>query len=154
MKIFSILFVVTLLISKPAVAFDQKKVHQIIKKNYSKFLILEGYNAVGKAVVYSDKFHKRKTASSIKHLTTAYTAASVKLPLMSVVKVTNNSNGKSVFVLINDRGPSKTNAVLDLSKAAAEGIALHSRDKIDVEFDLSRTLELANNTGNLKSFGI
>ena len=36
--------------------------------------------------------------------------------------VTNKKNGKSISVLINDRGPFKTNAVLDLSKAAANAI--------------------------------
>ena len=67
--------------------------------------------------VYSQKFHNRKTASGMRFSQYAHTAASVKLPLMSIVKVTNTKNGKSIFVLINDRGPYKTNAILDLSKS-------------------------------------
>jgi rare lipoprotein A len=139
---------------KSAEAFDQKKINRIFQKNYQKYFELDDYNAEGKALVYSDKFHQRKTASSIKHIKTGFTAASVKLPLMSVVTVTNKRTGKSISVLINDRGPFKTNAILDLSKSAAKALALHSSDNVVVEFDLQKTLGIIEDTKNLKKFGI
>ena len=73
---------------------------------------------------------------------------------MSIVKVTNKRSGKVISVLINDRGPFKTNAILDLSKGAAKALELHSSDKIFVEFDLEKTLEVIENHKSLKQFGI
>lgn len=123
---------------------------RIISKNLHKYYALNGYNAEGRAKVYSQKFHNRKTASGMRFSQYAYTAASVKLPLMSVVRITNKSNGKSISVLINDRGPYKTNALLDLSKASAKAIEFHYADKIMIEFDMQKTLELKSQA--LKEF--
>ena len=50
----------------------------------------------------------------------AMTAAHRTLPLGTVVRVTNLSNGKSVQVRINDRGPWGNARIIDLSRAAAE----------------------------------
>ncbi|WP_247878929.1 septal ring lytic transglycosylase RlpA family protein [Azospirillum brasilense] len=48
------------------------------------------------------------------------TAASRELPLGSKVTVTNQDNGKSVDVIVNDRGPYVDGRVIDLSKKAAK----------------------------------
>ena len=56
----------------------------------------------------------------------AMTAAHRSLKLGSYVKVTNNTNGKSVVVKINDRGPYHGSRVLDLSKAAANKLGIIS----------------------------
>lgn len=50
----------------------------------------------------------------------AMTAAHRSLPFGSKIKVTNQRNGKSVIVRVNDRGPFIKGRVLDLSKAAAQ----------------------------------
>lgn len=50
-------------------------------------------------------------------------AASPWLPLGSYVKVTNQSNGKTVIVKINDRGPFGKNRIIDLDKVAFAKIA-------------------------------
>lgn len=124
----------------------------IIRKNHDKYYKLEGYNGEGKAKVYSQHFHNKKTASGMKFSHCLYTAASLKLPLMSVVKVTNKRTSKSVSVLINDRGPYKTNAIIDLSKAAAKAVNYHSSDQILVEFDIEKTLQLASNSSEINDF--
>ena len=49
-----------------------------------------------------------------------FTAASRHLPFNTVVRVTNEANGRSVNVRINDRGPYAKGRVLDLSEAAAD----------------------------------
>ena len=49
----------------------------------------------------------------------ALTAAHRTLPLGTKVKVTNKSNGHSVVVTINDRGPFLRGRIIDLSPAAA-----------------------------------
>lgn len=59
------------------------------------------------------------TASGERMNPAAMTAAHRSLPFGSRVKVTNQRNGKSVVVRINDRGPFIKGRVIDLSKAAA-----------------------------------
>lgn len=57
----------------------------------------------------------------------AMTAASKSLPLGTHVRVTNISNGKSVVVRINDRGPYVKGRGIDLSRGAAERIGLKNK---------------------------
>lgn len=73
-------------------------------------------NAV--ACYYADKFNGRKTASGEKFSNSKYTAAHKKLAFGTKVKVTNKTNGKSVVVTINDRGPFTAGRDIDLSKKA------------------------------------
>lgn len=60
-----------------------------------------------------------KTASGERMSPAAMTAAHRTLPFGTKLVVTNQRNGKSVTVRINDRGPFIRGRVLDLSKAAA-----------------------------------
>lgn len=60
-----------------------------------------------------------KTASGEKMNPNAMTAAHRSLKFGTKVQVINKTNGKSVIVRINDRGPFTGKRVLDLSKAAA-----------------------------------
>ena len=48
------------------------------------------------------------------------TAAHRTLPMGTMVRVTNQKNGKSVIVRINDRGPYGHGRIIDLSEAAAK----------------------------------
>ena len=50
------------------------------------------------------------------------TAAHKELPFNTLVRVTNEDNGRSVVVRINDRGPFKPGRIIDLSRAGAEAI--------------------------------
>lgn len=61
-----------------------------------------------------------KTASGERMNPAGMTAAHRSLPLGSKVRVTNQTNGKSLVVRINDRGPFIKGRVLDLSKGAAK----------------------------------
>lgn len=49
----------------------------------------------------------------------AMTAAHKSLPFGTVVRVVDQSSGKSIKVTINDRGPFVRGRIIDLSKAAA-----------------------------------
>ena len=73
--------------------------------------------------MYSDRLNGHKTASGKRYDKTALTAAHPTLPFGSKVKVTNEKNGKSVVVTINDRGPTQPELVLDISQAAARSSA-------------------------------
>jgi rare lipoprotein A len=46
------------------------------------------------------------------------------LPFGTRVRVTNRRNGRSVVVIINDRGPFVGGRVIDLSRAAAQAISM------------------------------
>lgn len=74
---------------------------------------------VGEASWYGKAFHGRTTASGEDFDMFELTAAHRRLPLGTLVKVTNLRNGKSVIVRINDRGPYVNNRIMDLSYGAA-----------------------------------
>jgi rare lipoprotein A len=78
----------------------------------------------GLAAVYSDRLNGHKTASGKRYDKTALTAAHPTLPFGSKVKITNDKNGKSVVVTINDRGPTQPERVFDLSRAAAKQLGI------------------------------
>jgi rare lipoprotein A len=65
-----------------------------------------------------------RTASGEPYNPNGLTAASRTLPIGSTVNVTNPATGRSVKVLINDRGPFVHGRSLDLSKRAAEKIGI------------------------------
>ena len=64
------------------------------------------------------------TASGARFYPIAMTAAHRTLPFGTRVLVTNQSNGRSVTVTINDRGPFIKGRIIDLSKAAAGAIGM------------------------------
>ena len=76
------------------------------------------------------------TASGERFNPSDLTAAHKTLPLGSKVKVTNPSNGKTVVVRINDRGPYVAGRCLDLSKAAMETIGGTSSGVITVNYEV------------------
>lgn len=63
-----------------------------------------------------------RTANGERHSAQAMTAAHRSLPFGTMVKVTNQSNGKSVVLRINDRGPFVRGRIVDVSTAAAESL--------------------------------
>lgn len=75
------------------------------------------------ASYYADKFTGRKTASGKIFDNNKLTAAHKKLPFGTKLKVTNEANGKVVFVEITDRGPFIKGREIDLSKRAFMDIA-------------------------------
>ena len=81
----------------------------------------------GLASWYGRQFHGRKTASGDTFDMNGLTAAHRSLPLNCYVKVTNKSNGKSVVVKVNDRGPFHGNRVMDLSYGAAKQLGITSK---------------------------
>ncbi len=76
----------------------------------------------GVASWYGPGFHGRTTANGERYDMHAMTAAHKSLKFGTKVKVTNQRNGKSVTVRINDRGPFVGGRVIDLSRGAASAI--------------------------------
>src|SRR5215469_9914631 len=77
------------------------------------------YRADGVASWYGSDFHGRSTANGEIFDAEAVTAAHPTLPLPSYVRVSNLSNGRSLIVRVNDRGPYAGNRIIDVSKRAA-----------------------------------
>lgn len=78
------------------------------------------------ASYYADKFHGKRTASGKIFDMNKLTAAHKTLPFGTKVRVTNENNGKSVIVEINDRGPYVRGREIDLSRKAFFTIASSS----------------------------
>lgn len=76
------------------------------------------------ATYYGNKFHGRKTASGEVYNQYALTCAHKSLPFDTKLIVTNPTNGKTVEVRVNDRGPFTRGRDLDLSYQAAKEIEL------------------------------
>ena len=81
----------------------------------------------GKASWYGPDFHNKATASGLSYDMYTFTAAHRTLPMGTVVKVTDQDNGKSVMVCVTDRGPFVRGRIIDLSYAAAQQINLGTR---------------------------
>ena len=78
------------------------------------------YREDGLASWYGNDFHGRLTANGEVFDMGALTAAHPTLPMPCYARVTNLSNGKSLVVRVNDRGPYHGNRLIDVSNKAAE----------------------------------
>lgn len=90
----------------------------------------------GLGAVYSDRLNGHKTASGKRYDKNALTAAHPTLAFGTKVKVTNDKNGKSVVVTINDRGPTQPDRVVDLSRAAAKKIGISPKAMAPVKLEV------------------
>lgn len=89
----------------------------------------------GTASFYSNKFHGRKTASGEIFNQNKFTCACNVLPMGTWLRVTNQRNGKTVVVKVNDRLHPKMRRLLDLTRAGAQklGYVKAGLTKVKVE---------------------
>ena len=92
----------------------------------------------GVASWYGPDFNGRLTASGEVYDMYAMTAAHRTLPLGTVVRVTDEENGKTVEVKVNDRGPFKKDRIIDLSKSACESLDMMKNGTAQVKLDVLR----------------
>ena len=92
----------------------------------------------GEASYYGAELAGNRTASGEIFDPRQLTAAHRTLPLGSRIRVTNESNGKSVIVRVNDRGPFVKRRIVDVSRAAAEKISMVRAGKARVSLELLR----------------
>ena len=83
----------------------------------------------GIASVYSEG----PTATGERLVASAMTAAHRTLPFGTMVRVTNTSNGRSVVVRINDRGPFVKGRIIDLTPGAAHAIGCSGLASVTVD---------------------
>lgn len=83
---------------------------------------------------------RRRTANNELFDDTALTCAMWGVPFHQMVKVTNLSNGKSIVVRVNDRGPHRRfvsrGRVIDLTKEAFRKLGFLKKGLINVQVEL------------------
>ena len=101
------------------------------------------YREEGLASWYGDDFHGRLTANGEVFDMASLTAAHPTLPMPCYARVTNLSNGKSLIVRVNDRGPYHGNRLIDVSNKAAELLEFKGNGvaKVRVEYVARAPLE-------------
>ncbi len=113
----------------------------------------ESYTAVGLASWYGAAFHGRRTANGEVYDMASLTAAHPTLPLPCYARVTNLSNGYSVIVRVNDRGPYHGGRVMDVSSRTADVLDFKGAGtaKIKVEYVGRAPLEGSDDNALLAS---
>ena len=99
----------------------------------------------GKASWYSIRTnYGTKTASGERLCNDARTAAHKTLPMGTKVRVTNQANGKSEIVTINDRGPYIRGRIIDLTIGSAERLGFRQRGVVPVKVEVLGHVDTGN----------
>lgn len=95
---------------------------------------IRNFSQTGAASWYGRQFQGKRTASGEIFDMHGFTAAHNTLPLNCFIKVTNQQNGKTIVVKVNDRGPFSSNRILDLSYGAAKQLGItNGTAKVNIE---------------------
>lgn len=90
----------------------------------------------GVASWYGEQFHGKQAANGELFDMEALTAAHRTMPLGSVVRVVNLTNGKHLYVRITDRGPYEKGRILDLSHGAAVQLGVEHKGVAYVQVEI------------------
>jgi len=122
-------------------------------ENTARFVEIEtdlNYDIVDKGILratwYGNQFHGRLTAGGEIFDENDFTAAHRTFPFGTLLQLTNLSNGISVVVKVNDRGPVSRNLDLDLSRAAAEQLGFMAQGSAKLAV---AEIILVNNSSNM-----
>ncbi len=109
--------------------------YEALGVRYEPLTAVGTYRERGIASWYGKKFHGQRTSSGEVYDMYGMTAAHKTLPIPSYARVTNLSNGKSVIVRVNDRGPFVRGRIMDVSYAAAYRLGLIGSGSGEVEVE-------------------
>lgn len=118
---------------EPLSPYGNPECYDVDGQKYFVLKSADGYCKTGLASWYGTKFHGRNTSSREPYNMFALTAASRNLPLPTYVEVTNLENGKKIIVKVNDRGPFKSDRIIDLSYAAATKLGFANKGTANVQ---------------------
>ncbi|MFW5489728.1 MAG: septal ring lytic transglycosylase RlpA family protein [Desulfovibrio sp.] len=102
------------------------KPYTIRGETYHPMFSSDGYQETGIASWYGRQFHGKRTANGEVYDMYKYTAAHRLLPMKTKLMVENLENGRTVQVMVNDRGPfvDTDKRIIDLSYAAAKSLGM------------------------------
>ena len=106
-----------------------------IKKNKSTFNKSK-MNYQGVSSYYGPKFHGKLTANGEIFDMYGVTAAHKEFPFNTITRVTNENNGKSLIIRINDRGPYIDGRILDCSFGAAKKLGFVTDGTAPVKIEI------------------
>jgi len=101
---------------------DEKVLEPVTKDEYTNRPVLESQTGV--ASYYSDKFDGKKTSFGEIFKKNDLTAAHLKYPYNTILRVINLLNNKSVILRINDRKPDFNGRIIDVSYGAAKRLEM------------------------------
>jgi rare lipoprotein A len=93
------------------------------------------YKSVGLASWYGEDFYGRYTANGEIFDLNAISAAHPTMPLPSYARVTNLTNGHSLIVRVNDRGPYVSDRIIDVSIRAAKLLGFYRQGTAPVKVE-------------------
>lgn len=108
----------------------------VFGKRYYPSKVSVGNTFNGIASWYGPDFHAKLTANGETYNMYDMTAAHKTLPMNTMLKVTNNRNGRVAIVRINDRGPFVGKRIIDLSNAAARKIDMVGAGTVPVTLEV------------------
>jgi rare lipoprotein A len=109
------------------------------------------WSETGIASWYGIPYHGRRAANGEIYDMNQLTAAHRTLPFGSMVRVTSETNGKSVTVRITDRGPFIDGRIIDLSREAARRIDMIGPGIMQVRLEVDGPAETRAGTPLLNS---
>ena len=136
-------------VDEPISKYGNVSPYRVLGQKYTVLAKSKNFKQAGTASWYGKQFHGRRTSSGEKFDMFQMTAAHRNLPIPCYARVTNQENGKSVIVKVNDRGPFHGNRVMDMSWAAAAKLDMLAKGtakiSIEVVSGMGKT-EIAKNT--------
>jgi rare lipoprotein A len=109
--------------------------YNVFGQGYVPATELRPFRERGRASWYGRRFHGNPTSSGEPYDMYAMTAAHPTLPIPSYARVTHLTNGRTVVVRINDRGPFHKGRVIDLSYTAAHKLGYINAGSAEVEIE-------------------
>ena len=91
----------------------------------------------GRATCYETKYEGKSTANGEIYNPSKMTCAAKNIELGKKIRVENIANGKSVYVIVNDRGPKQDGWLVTLSESAYNKIAENGEKFIEVEIEVA-----------------
>lgn len=123
-------------ISKEEYKYAKLNPYTVHGRRYYPHTVKVGDVFHGVASWYGPDFHAKRTANGEVYNMYAMTAAHKTLPINTMLKVTNRTNGLTAIVRINDRGPFVGERIIDLSNAAAKKIDMVGVGTIKVKLEV------------------
>tara|TARA_B100001996_G_C18474434_1_gene521285 strand:- start:123 stop:605 length:483 start_codon:yes stop_codon:yes gene_type:complete len=117
--------------STPNSKTKPKSSNKKINKNKKHKKIIYGVSSF-----YAEDFHGKLTANGEVYDMYGLTAAHKTLPLNTICRVTNQENGKSLILRINDRGPYIKGRILDCSYGAAKKLDFIVQGTTNVKIEI------------------